>query len=559
MPKARFDKYYRYEELTRLLHDYARQYPKLLKIESIGKSHEGRDVWLLTATNFATGPDTEKPAVWVDGNIHASEVAASAAVLYHIHTLVTKYGKDRDVTRALDTRAFYMVPRVNPDGAEWALADKPKVVRSSTRPWPYDEEPVDGLQEQDMDGDGRILFMRVKDPAGTWKKHRDEPRLLVRRDPAEVGGTYYRLLPEGRLANYDGVTIQVREPKEGLDLNRNFPVQWRTESEQSGSGPYPVSEPEVRNLVDFIVRHPNITHVIAFHTFSAVLLRPYDDRPDEAFPPEDLWTYQKIGQEGTKLTGYANVSVYHDFRYYPKTITTGAFDTWTYDHLGVFGWTVELWSMIKKAGIKGYKYIEWFREHPVKDDLKILRWADKQLGDSGYVDWYAYDHPQLGKVELGGWDWLHTWTNPPADLLQDEIKVFPKWLVWNALITPKLELREASATPLGGGTYRIRLVVENTGWLPSYVTKKALEKKLRGVVCEIELPKGAKLEAGKLREELGQLEGRAHKEALPSTETEGTQERLKVEWVVHAPRHGTVTLVARHERAGTVRAAVELK
>ena len=134
MPKARFDRYYRYEELTRLLHEYASQYPKLLKIESIGKSHEGRDVWLLTATNFETGPDAEKPAVRADGNIHASEVAASAAVLYQIHTLVTKYGRDRDITRALDTRAFYLVPRVNPDGAEWALADKPKVVRSSTRP-----------------------------------------------------------------------------------------------------------------------------------------------------------------------------------------------------------------------------------------------------------------------------------------------------------------------------------------------------------------------------------------------------------------------------------------
>ncbi len=559
MPKARFDKYYRHEELTRLLHDYAKQYPKLLKIQSIGKSHEGRDVWLLVATNFATGPDTEKPAVWVDGNIHASEVAASAAVLYHLHTLVTRYGKDPDITRALDTRAFYIVPRVNPDGAEWALADKPKVVRSSTRPWPYDEEPIDGLQEEDMDGDGRILCMRVKDPVGAWKKHPSEPRLLIRRDPAESGGTYYRVLPEGRLTNYDGVTIQVRGPKEGLDLNRNFPVQWRTESEQSGAGPYPVSEPEARNLVDFIVKHPNIAHVIAFHTFSALLLRPYDDRNDEAFPPEDLWTYQKIGEEGTKLTGYSNVSVYHDFRYYPKSVTTGAFDTWCYDHLGIFAWTVELWSLMKQAGLKGYKYVDWFREHPVKDDLKILRWADKQLDDDGYVDWYEFDHPQLGKVELGGWDWLHTWTNPPKDFLQGEIKAFPKWLVWNALITPRLELREANATPLGGGTYRIRMVVENSGWLPSYVTKKALEKKLRGVVCEIEVPKGAKLESGKPREELGQLEGRAYKEALMDPGAEGTQERIKVEWVVRAPKHGSVKLLARHERAGTVRAEVELK
>ncbi len=559
MRKPRFDKYYRYEELTRLLKTYAKEYPNLFKLQSIGKSHEGRDVWLITATNFKSGPDIEKPALWVDGNLHASEVAASAAALYHIHSLVTRYGKDKQVTECLNTRAFYIVPRVNPDGAEWALADKPKVIRSSTRPYPYDEEPVDGLLEEDIDGDGRILFMRIPDPNGAWKRHPKEPRLLIRRDPAEFGGKYYRVLPEGLLKNYDGATIEIRRPKEGLDLNRNFPVAWRQEAEQSGSGPYPVSEPEARNVVDFIVRHPNIAGVVTFHTFSSVILRPYDDRPDDAFPSEDLWTYQKIGEQGTKMTGYANIAVYHDFRYHPKTITTGAFDTWTYDHLGVFAWTVELWSPMKQAGLKGYKYIDWFREHPAEDDLKLIRWSDRKLGEDGYVDWYEFEHPQLGKVELGGWDWLHTWTNPPPEFLEKEIQPFPNWLVWHALISPKLALREASAVPLGEGAYRLRLVVENTGWLPTYVTKKALEKKLRGVVCEIELPKGAKLETGKSREELGQLEGRAYKEALPNVESEGTHERLKVEWVIRSPKGGRVRIAARHERAGTVRTEIALK
>ncbi len=559
MRKPRFDKYYRYDELTRLLKAYAKEYPNLLKLQSIGKSHEERDVWLLTATNFKSGPDTEKPAMWVDGNMHASEVAASAAALYHIHTLVSKYGKDKQVTECLDTRAFYIVPRVNPDGAEWALADKPKVIRSSTRPYPYDEEPVDGLLEEDIDGDGRILAMRIPDTNGSWKRHPKEPRLLIRREPTEFGGKYYRVLPEGLLKNYDGATIEVRNPKEGLDLNRNFPVAWRQDSEQSGAGPYPVSEPEARNLVDFMVKHPNITGVVTFHTYSGLIMRPYDDRPDDAFPAEDLWTYQKIGAEGTKMTGYPNIAVYHDFRYHPKTVTTGAFDTWTYDHLGVFAWTVELWSPMQQAGLKGYKYIDWFREHPVADDLKLMKWSDKKLGEAGYVDWYEFQHPQLGKVELGGWDSLHTWTNPPPEFLEKEIKAFPTWLVWHALISPKLALREASVSELGKGTYRLRLVIENVGWLPTYVTKKALEKKLRGVVCEIELPKGARLETGKAREELGQLEGRAYKEAMVNPGSEGTHERLKVEWVIRAPNGGRVNLTARHERAGTVRAKVQLK
>ncbi|MEI7849515.1 MAG: M14 family metallopeptidase [Chloroflexota bacterium] len=560
MPNIKFDRFYRYADLTNLLLAFANEYPQLARITSIGKSHEGRDVWIMTLTNFQSGPDTEKPALWVDGNIHASELAASAANLYFIHSLLTRYGMDPAVTEALDTRVFYICPRVNPDGAEWALADRPKIIRSSTRPYPYDEEPIEGLlANEDIDGDGRILSMRIPDPNGAWKCHPEDPRLMIRRDPVESGGKYYRVLPEGPLKNYDGTTIKVQSPREGLDLNRNFPINWRQEVDQTGAGPYPVSEPEARNLVDFIVKHPNIGSAITFHTMSGVLLRPYDDRADEAFPAEDLWTYQKIGAQGTKMTGYPNVSIFHDFTYHPKQVTTGGFDTWMYDHLGMFAWTVEIWSPQNQAGIGQYKFIEWYREHPIEDDLLLMKWNDEKLGGTGFIDWYEFEHPQLGKVELGGWNSLHTWTNPPAAYLEKEIQRFPDWLVWNALISPRLSMRECNVTSIGSDTYRIRLVLENTGWLPTYITKKALEKKvIRGVLCEIELPEDATLQSGKQREEFVQLEGRAYKNATLDEFEESSTDRLKVEWVIHAPHGGSVALCARHDRAGLIRTKITL-
>jgi murein tripeptide amidase MpaA len=561
MPKVRFDKFYHYNELTRLLKEYAKESPDLIRLESIGKSHEGRDVWLITATNFQSGSDSEKPAFWVDGNIHASEVTASAAALYLIQSLVTKYKRDENITRAMDTRAFYIVPRVNPDGAEWALADHPKIIRSSTREYPYTDDPIDGLGwGEDINGDGRILQMRIEDPNGAWKVHPDEPRLMIRRDPIETGGKYYRILPEGLLKNYDGVTIKVLHPKQGLDLNRNFPAGWRTESDQQGAGPYPASEPEARNLVDFIAKHPNITGTISFHTMSGVLLRPYDDRADDQFPTEDLWTYQKIGGKGTEITSYPNISVFHDFKYHPKQVITGGFDTWTYEHVGVFSWTVEFWSPMKQAGIEKFKFIDWYREHPVDDDLKLLKWNDEILKGKGYVDWYGYKHPQLGNVELGGWDFLNMWTNPPLEFLEKEISPFPEWIVWHALISPRLVLLETKVTSLGADSYRIRCVIQNEGWLPTYVTKKALERKLtRGIIAEISLPKGATLASGKQREDLGELEGRAYKPVNPDESDESTNERVKVEWVVKAKKGTRVKLTAKHERAGAVRAEVVLK
>ncbi|MGC9469360.1 MAG: M14 family metallopeptidase [Anaerolineae bacterium] len=558
MPDIRFDTYYRYEDLTHHLKSYAEAYPELLQLESIGKSYEERDIWLVTVTNQESGPAEEKPAFWIDGNIHATEVSPSTACLYFIDYLVKKYGDDDEITRLLDTRAYYIVPRVNPDGAEWALADKPKYIRSSTRPYPYDEEPIGGLVVEDIDDDGRMLTMRIPDPNGPWKICPEEPRLMVRRDPTEFGGEYYRLLPEGKVENYDGVTIEIQPKKERLDLNRNFPEHWRQEHEQRGAGPYPTSESEVRAVAHFIANHRNIIGAVAFHTYAGVLLRPYDDRDDKEFPADDLWTFQKIGAKGTEVTGYPNVSVYHDFRYHPKEIITGGFDTWMYEQMGTFCWTVEIWSPQRQAGIEDYKFIDWYREHPLEDDLKMLTWSDEVLDGKGYVDWYEFDHPQLGRIELGGWDHIFAFRNPPKPFLEAEVALFPDWLTWSLLISPKLEIFEASAKELSPGTYRVRLVVQNTGWLPSYVTKRGLEKKLvRALVCEIELPEGATLETGEPREELDQLEGRAYKQAFMSADDE-TKDRAKVEWVVHAPKGGVVKLVARHERAGTVRAEVAL-
>lgn len=560
MPDVRFDKYYRYADLTRILHDYALEFPQLVHIESIGKSYEGRDIWLLTVTSFANGTDREKPALWVDGNIHATEIAPSSACLYLLQTLVTGYGTHPDITRCLDTRTFYICPRVNPDGAELALGDKPKFIRSSTRPYPYDQVG-DGLVMEDVDGDGRILQMRIPDSNGAWKLCPTEPRLLIPREPTETGGQYYRLLPEGRIENYNGVQIDIQPPKEGLDLNRNFPSQWRQENEQVGAGDYPTSEPEVRSLVSFITTHPNITGAIAFHTFSGVILRPYSDKNDDEFPVNDLRTYQRIGEKGTELTEYPAVSVFHEFRYHPKEFVTGAFDDWVYEHQGIFGWTVEIWSPQRQAGITEYKYIDWYRQHPPEDDLKMLRWSDEKLAGKGYVDWYAFEHPQLGKVELGGWNGMYAWSNPPPEFLEKEIARFPDWVIWHLLISPRLEIYQTSVSKLGDSTYRIRLVVQNTGWLPTYVTEKALDKKLaRGCICEIELPADATLETGKLREELGQLEGRAYKPSAPfRKQADPTNDRAKVEWVVRATQGGVVKLMVKCDRAGVVRKEVTLE
>lgn len=568
-----FNQFYRYDDLTAILQHLAQNHPHLVQLSSIGESYTGRQIWLLTVTNFSTGSDQDKPALWVDGNIHSIELSGSTACLYLLQTLVQSYGHDPEVTRCLDSRVFYICPRVNPDGAEWALADQPKYVRSSIRPYPVQPEESEGLNPQDIDGNGSILYMRIPDPNGAWKICPEDKRLMVRRDPTETGGQYYRILPEGLIHNYDGVLINLQPLRERLDLNRNFPAMWRPEAEQPGAGEYPTSEPEVRSLIQFIVQHRNITGAIAFHTSGGLLLRPSSYQADEQLPSQDMQIYRKIGQKGTELTQYPAVSVYHDFRTDQRVIT-GAFDDWMYEHQGVFAWTVELWSFPAQAGIETGKLVDWRREHPTEDDLALLRWSDEQLDGQGFVDWYEFEHPQLGQVELGGWNWLHIWANPPSAYLEQEVAPFPQWLVWHLLISPCLELLQvdvqpvmlnqetststaSTAPPIQSGLYRIRLVVQNTGWLPTYITQQALKQNsVSGCLATIDLPERALLIAGKRQIDLGQLDGRAHVTVTPQADP--TRDRAKAEWIVQAPTGSMINLSVHHDRAGTVRTTVEL-
>jgi murein tripeptide amidase MpaA len=557
----RFDTYYRYDAITRFLQNWTESFPNICRLDSLGQSHEGRDIWVLTLTNFNTGPDTEKPAYWVDANIHATEVAPSSAALYLINKLLQEYGRDERITYLLDSRVYYIVPRLNPDGAEWALADTPKYIRSSTRPYPR-EDKQDGLHEEDVDEDGRILQMRIKDPNGAWKPHPEAPALLIRRDPDDLpGGDYYRLLPEGRIQNYDGVIIDKAPNHQGLDLNRNFPVHWVPE--QSGAGPFPTSEPEIRAAVQFITDHPNITGALTFHTFSGVNLRPPTAGPDDSMPTQDLRTYKVIGEKGEALTGYPAVSVYHDFKYDPKDFIKGTFDDWMYEHLGLYAWTTEIWSPQQHAGVEVKKVIEWFKEHPVEEDLKIYRWIKEETGQEGrpdgYVDWYAFDHPELGPIELGGWHGMYTWRNPPFHLLEKEIAPLADFAIFNGLISPKLEIHSLTAESKGSDHYYIRLVIHNIGWLPTQVSEQALKMKVvREIEVDIDLPDEAKLISGKQKTKSGQLSGRDDKYALSYWVSDPTKERAKVEWVIHAPNGGEVTITAVHQRAGTVRTTINL-
>jgi len=180
-----FNHYFTNQELENLLKEWSERYPEIVRLSVIGESYEKRPLWLLTLTNLATGPDLEKPAVWIDANIHATEIHRDDHSL-HLATRCWKATDRPQITRLLDQAVYYIVPRVNPDGAALALADRPRFIRSGVRPYPWQEKGRPA--RADVDGDGRILQMRLVDPSGDWKVSALDPRLMQKREPHEHGG-----------------------------------------------------------------------------------------------------------------------------------------------------------------------------------------------------------------------------------------------------------------------------------------------------------------------------------------------------------------------------------
>ena len=551
------DRYYRYDHLTELLHRWVGEHSELLTIESIGRSYEGRDIWALTLTDQSTGAHEDKPAYFVDANIHAGEVTGVATVLRLLNHILTNK-TDETIARLLAETTTYLIPAINVDGMELILSGRPGDIRSSVRPFPHKEQQ-DGLVEEDLDGDGMITAMRLKDPAGPWKPWDKDPRVMVKRGPDEVGGDYYFLLPEGTIQNWDGGAIKLAPALLGLDANRNFPVDWSPHWEQEGAGEFPLSEPETRALAAFLVAHPNIHGSQHFHTFSGVILRSPTKHPETELPELDRNILKQIGAMGTEETGYPCISIYDDFAYDKKKALKGGLTDWVYEQLGAIPFATELWSMAAKAGVEVTDFVGFFRDRPPETDAAMLKVLDAELGGAGFKPWTPFEHPQLGPVEIGGWDDQFVFSNPPGPFLEEVTAPNARFVLRAMGTAPRLQIREATAESLGDGVYKVLVLVQNEGYLPTYVSEQAKQAGVnKPVKVSIDVGEGGEIVTGPREREVGHLQGRANQyDVLTWNGTFGIESRARAEWVIRQSS-GAVTITAHTDKAGKVSSTVEL-
>ena len=456
-----WDRYHRWQDVHAIMEEWSEMYPGLTQLYSMGESYEGVDLMIMEVTNEATGPASDKPAIYLDGGIHAAELTGSEVALYTLGYLLNRYGSDDRVTELLDTRAFYIRPKFNPDGSNLVL-DTDQSLRSSVHPVDQDFDGVaDEDPGEDLDGDGRILQMRIPDPDGDRMISPDDPRIMIPREEGSAG-PFYRIVSEG--IDNDGDGRLNEDGFGGIDMNRNFPRNWERRHLQSGAGDFPLSEPETYATVKFVNEHRNITFIIHGHTAGGFVYRLPSASAPSLFDRTDLALIEDLSAFYTESTGREVIpSSTHptDHRYG----TLISFGYW--DH-GVVGWVPEY-----SPGPD-----QWVPDADGNGDIDESDWHalnDGSFGGAYFADWTRYDHPEFGPLEIGGWHRKFWGQNPPNELLERELEQQVPWFLHLAGRTPLLELSEPDITPLGRDRYRVEVTVTNVGDLATHLTHRGFE------------------------------------------------------------------------------------
>lgn len=473
-------RYLKYDDLVAQMRAWCDAFPSLCRMESLGETPEGRPLWLLTV---GPEPDRARPSVWVDGNMHASEVAGSSVALGLAEDALRLHldpSDDSDflslpghTLAALRAVRWFILPRMSPDGAE-AVLSTGRYVRSVPRDRRTAKLHARWVH-RDLDGDGLALVMRREDPTGEFAESPEHPGLLVPRtldDP----GPYYKVYPEGMIENYDGRSIP--DPyflqDNDVDLNRNFPWSWAPEPRQAGAGAWPASEPETLAVVRFVTAHPEIFAWLNLHTFGGVFIRPYGDKPDHKMPAEDLGVWRQIGEWGARYTGYPMVSGFEEFLYEPEKPLHGDLTDYGYHHRGTLAYVCELWDIFHQLGIERKKpFVDHYTTMTRKDFVKLAKWDHQHNASRIVRPWRRFEHPQLGPVELGGVDPRVGIWNPPYDQLGSVCRAQAMAFFRVAAMAPRLSLAEVTQRPLGDDLTAITVRVQNLGYLSTYVVAEA--------------------------------------------------------------------------------------
>jgi hypothetical protein len=524
-----WDRFYDHAAIGEIGRRLQAAHPNTCRVSSIGKSHEGRDIWLITVTDFTKGSDRSKPAMYIDGNIHSNEIQGTEFSLYTAWYLCEMQGQNAWIDSLLTERTLYIVPTINPDGRENYLKAPNNASSPRTGMVPRDNDG-DGVIDEDtfddIDGDGNITQMRRRSAYGRMMPSPEEPRLLVAAPPGSFGG-WESLGGEGIDNDGDGAVNE--DGVGGYDPNRNWPWRWQPQYVQGGSDFYPTSLPETRAVVDFVTAHPNIAGAQSYHNNGGMILRG-PGSPQDEYRPQDVRVYDELGRTGERiLPGYRYMTVWKDLY-----IVWGGELDWFYGARGIVTFSNELWT--------SFKEFETAERNTNRYDQQSYEFDRLLLFRDAFVEWKPFNHPQYGPIEVGGFRKTFGRAEP-GFLLQAEAHRNMAFTLYQTYEMPKVEVDSIVVRQLGNGLTEVTAIVANRRLVPTH-TQQDVENRITPPdyvsltggtviagyrVTNERTGESAEQEANPARMELGNIAGRA-------------LERIK--WIVRGNGPFTVTVTS---------------
>lgn len=466
-----WNRFYDYPDVLKMANDLVTAYPTLLSLQEIGRTSQNRPLIVITLNNPATGADTSKPAMWIDGNIHGNEIQATETVMYSVDYLCRAYGKVPALTQLVDRCAFYFLPSVNPDGrANW-FSQQNSAHSSRTGMQPTDDDR-DGVCDEDgpddLDGDGSIGQMWRKDPHGSHRRNARDPRILervsteLRPDGTMEYGNWSMAGNEGIDNDGDGRVNE--DGPGGYDMNRNWPADWQPEHVQNGAGDFPLCFPETKAISQWILKHPNIAAGQSYHNAGGMILRgPGANYLEGEYVGADRATYDSIANVGAEmLPFYRSMVIYQDLY-----TVHGGFVNWLAESLGVITFTNELWSD---------KRILQNGSDPSPEQM--THWRDRLLFGQTTTNWKEMQHPEYGTVLIGGGN---KWSSriPPPFMLEEEAHRNFAFTAFHAEQMPLLRFQSILIKQMSDSLWMITIEIANDRRIPTRTVRA--EKKHIGM------------------------------------------------------------------------------
>ena len=517
--------YQNFAQLSNSLKQLQSKHSTAAQLKSIGKSEQGRELWLLSLSRG--GKPESKPAIFIVAGLDAHHLAGVESSLLIAESILQKAGSNDSIRQLLESKTLYFLPCANPDAYEQAFAKlKYERALNATRSDNDRDGRLDEDGFDDLNADGLITMMRIADPTGSYIIHKDDTRVMVKADAAKGEKGQYLLLSEGIDNDKDGLWNEDGEG--GIHLNKNFTHGYPYFSD--GSGEFAVSAPESRALLDFLYEAKNVYAVFQFGLHNNLTEPHKYDRAKASQKIVAGWQEKDVAVNdlASKLYGKKGL----------KDLPSGQaggghFSQWAYYHYGRFSFGTPVWGLPKDTA----------KNKSDNEDIRFLRWAAAQQIPNIFVDWKAVKHPDFPNqtVEVGGFA-PFVKLNPPPALLKENTEKHARFFETFAEAMPQLQIQNIRTERVSDGLTRISIDLHNQGLMPTHTQLGERTRHVDKIKVKLQTNGKQTILAGKNTEVL--------RSAL------GGGEKLELSWLILGS--GAVQIEVGSATAGSDRKSISL-